>query len=63
MVQAAIGSPAAGLSSLHVGSLTFWDGRQPIVGSVGAAWAPAPSATSATAAAEELQQQRQQQEE
>jgi hypothetical protein len=48
--------------SPHVGSLTFWDGRQPIVGSVGAMWPPAPSATSATAPAEEPQHHQQQRE-
>lgn len=47
--------------SSHLGSLTFWDSRQPVVGSVGAMWPPATSATSATAPAKEPKQHHHQQ--
>jgi hypothetical protein len=54
--------PAAGRGSLHVGSLTFWDGRQPIIGSIGADRPPAPAATAAATAEQPQQQHHQQQE-
>jgi hypothetical protein len=38
--------------SLDVGSLTFWNGLQPSIGPIGAAWPLAPAATPATATAE-----------
>jgi len=53
--------PAAGLASPHVGSFTFWDGRQPVIGPIGAVWPPIPAATSASAPAEEPQKKEHQQ--